>query len=116
MFLQRHLFCDISSLKLYRRSWQPRRVVITREIISFSFAHDDVELDYIPLADIDFVKTMRDSSDGRLKPSPSRQPDAEQQALQIATSRDGYKSAECITFMSRYQDMNISSLYAYIFI
>ena len=34
-------------------------------MISFAFNHDDVELDYIPLPDIEFVKIMQDIGEGR---------------------------------------------------
>ncbi len=57
---------DLNCSAFFCSTWQPRRVVITREIISFAFDEDDVELDYIPLADVEFVKLMSElRSDGR---------------------------------------------------
>ena len=66
------------------RRWQPRRVVITKEIISFAFNNDDAELDYIPLPDVEFVKLMQDLGEGRRSGRGSfRQSKSDEQARNI---------------------------------
>ena len=42
------------------RKWQPRRVLITKEIISFAFVGEEKELDYVPLCEVEFIKEMKD--------------------------------------------------------
>ena len=69
------------------RVWQMRRVVITKDVISFAFVDEDAQIDYIPFAEILHVKEMADAGD-----------DAEEDegkyshVMQIATRDDGYNS------------------------
>ena len=91
---------------LWYRLWQTRRVVVTRDVISFSFARDEVELDYIPLADVEFVKLMKDFGDVRHKSSlrSQNEPDDSPQVLQIATRRDGYNSGRAYYLLADSQE------------
>ena len=42
------------------RTWQLRRMIITRDVVSFAFADDDVEIDEIPLSEVDYVIEMKE--------------------------------------------------------
>ena len=80
---------------LLNRSWQKRRLIATKEIISFSFIEEDKQIDYIPLAEVAFVKEMRDTADFNTVLSARSDHDNSNQAehvLQIATDRDGHNS------------------------
>ena len=41
--------------------WQERRVVITKELLSFAFANMDDEVDRVPLAGVDYVRPHDES-------------------------------------------------------
>ena len=43
---------------LFRRAWQPRRVVMTRDAIHFAFQKQDNEIDRIPLSEITAINAM----------------------------------------------------------
>ena len=82
--------------RYYCRFWQPRRVILTKDTLSFAFRNDDGELDFIPLQDIEFVKEIKDFSEGLRRNSTRSHPTSAGSetftALQIATRRDGYNS------------------------
>jgi hypothetical protein len=72
-----------------------RRIIITKEIISFSFVDADTEIDFIPLDEVDFVKEMKDDVDVNLLNVDHGDQDGSDTALhaiQIATDREGHNS------------------------
>jgi hypothetical protein len=73
------------------REWQWRRLVITKEKISFSFEGEDLEIDYIPLSDVDYVCEMKDSGESSSL-NMSQEGESSLPTLQIATTRDGHNS------------------------
>ena len=42
-----------------------RRMIITREVVSFAFANDEVEIDSIPLSEVDYVVEMKEMRERR---------------------------------------------------
>ena len=69
-------------------------MVTTKEIISFSFIGQDTEIDYIPLAEVEYVKEMRDIADYNM-PHTDHAHDGLSEAmhvLQIATDPNGHNS------------------------
>ena len=86
---------------IFIREWQKRRVVITKEIISFAFVGEDNQIDYIPLSEVDFVKEMKnaaaqnDNDDGEID---------ETHKLQIATLPTGYNSGRAYYLATKNRD------------
>ena len=76
---------------IVNRSWQKRRVVVTKEAIVFAFVGQDREIDRIPLNEIDFIKEFStfDSSTEQQTSFRSRH---HSKTLQIATGPDGFNS------------------------
>lgn len=63
-----------------------RRVVITKQKISFAFVGEEAQIDHIPFAEIVYIKEMTDATgDGFDDEKFSH-------AMQIATRDDGYNS------------------------
>ena len=85
---------------LLNRSWQPRRTVITKEIISFAYITDDLQIDFIPLAEVDYVKEMNDIGEFRRATHASSRGssgditthEGQGHTLQIATAKEGHNS------------------------
>ena len=69
--------------------WQRRRVVITREVISFAFANNIEEIDRIPLDGVDYIKEGDD-----LGSRMNAEEDLSKQhyILQVATNPEGHNS------------------------
>ncbi len=74
------------------REWQQRRVIITKDIISFAFVGDDNQIDYIPLADIEFVKEMKDIANASAGDPEGKTDHEDRYRLQIATVLTGHNS------------------------
>jgi hypothetical protein len=74
------------------RKWQPRRVIITKEVISFAFVGQETELDYIPLDEVEFIKEMKDIVVDSKAVHIIESEGKETFALQIATVKDGHNS------------------------
>ena len=75
-------------MSLTDRSWKKRRVVLTRELIVFAFADQDLEIDRVPLAEVLFLKEFKGMSGeegGSMRRSSTRM-------LQIATDQHGFNS------------------------
>ena len=70
------------------REWQQRRVVVTKEIISFAFVGEDTQIDYIPLSEVEFVKEMKSAESQQ----DEDQEEEDRYKLQIATLPTGYNS------------------------
>ena len=92
-------------------SWQHRRVLITKECISFAFVRKDEEIDRIPLDGVDFVKAHFEAAimDGpnhsdRDLHSHSSQPQ-DFFCLQVATNAEGYNSGRTYTFRTRSKEL-----------
>ena len=68
--------------------WQFRRVVITKECISFAFVNRIEEVDRIPLEGVDYVK----ADDGAATKSDSPDTSTQNYVLQIATNPESYNS------------------------
>ncbi len=66
-----------------------RRVVITKEEISFAFVGEEAQIDHIPFAEITYVKEMTDAAGDDHKDDESRR---FSHAMQIATRDDGFNS------------------------
>ena len=43
---------------IFARTWQIRRIVITKETLSFALLNDDIEIDFIPLSEVICVEEM----------------------------------------------------------
>jgi hypothetical protein len=72
-----------------------RRVVVTNDVISFAFVKDEMEIDNIPLSEVEFVKEMAEVLENRprvevLDPGDGA-PD-NSHALQISTAKEGHNS------------------------
>jgi hypothetical protein len=73
-----------------------RRIILTKEIISFSFVGAETEIDYIPLDEVEFIKEMKDDVDVNILNIDHGEQDASDgaglHAIQIATDREGHNS------------------------
>ena len=77
-------------------------MIITRDVISFAFANDEVEIDSIPLSEVDFVIEMKEIRERRTSVvgSLTGAPDMHSKenssqlthSLQISTIKDGASS------------------------
>mmetsp|Transcript_67340 Transcript_67340/g.179747 ORF Transcript_67340/g.179747 Transcript_67340/m.179747 type:complete len:641 (-) Transcript_67340:424-2346(-) len=76
--------CDLI-MRWVRRAWQMRRMVITKDQACFAFPGDDVQLDYIPLAEIELIIEMKDNVNELMD-------DDGVHALQLHTDKDGHNS------------------------
>jgi hypothetical protein len=54
------------------RLWQARRVVVTKDVISFALIGDDNEIDFVPLADVGSVEEMHGMDDLESNQVPRR--------------------------------------------
>ena len=72
-------------------AWQWRRVVITKEEVSFAFLSHDEELDCIPLAEVEFVKEFNEDDVSVRFKSNDMNPESEYK-LQIATKPEGHNA------------------------
>lgn len=66
--------------------------MITKEVISFAFEGEEIEIDYIPLSDVDYVCEMKDTGDTNLLGDLSEEGSESLPTLQIATTREGHNS------------------------
>ena len=71
------------------REWQKRRVIITKDIISFAFAdaNDENQIDYIPFAEVEFVKEMEADITGDMRKNHE-----DRHRITISTEPNGYNS------------------------
>ena len=79
------------------RSWQKRRVIITKNVISFAFVGEEDQLDYIPFAEIEFVRSWEDDTVAGIPTFRDSSVDMDRRpealtAVHIGTSMDGYNS------------------------
>ena len=77
------------------RSWQPRRVVVTKDIMSFAFDDEELEIDHIPLAEISSIMSIRQVEIGAIESARNigiESDEQEPRALEIATEREGHNS------------------------
>ena len=82
--------------------WQTRRVLITKEYISFAFVRMDEEIDRIPLEDVDFVKAHFEAA------VMESQDDSQSQdffCFQVATRAEGYNSGRTYTLRTRSKEL-----------
>ena len=81
-----------------------RRVVITKNIISFAFVGEDHQIDHIPLSEVEFVKEMKvfdaPTEDDKQEEESSDDP----HKLQIATLPTGYNSGRVYYLATRDRD------------
>jgi hypothetical protein len=87
----------IRQWRLLHREWQERRVIVTKETISFAIIGEDQVVDEIPLAEIDAVEEILDESQRTADESLLSLQEMEKVrrfrfALQITTSPGGYNS------------------------
>jgi hypothetical protein len=54
------------------RLWQARRVVVTKDVISFALIDDDSEIDFVPLAEVTSVEEMHGMEDVESNQVPRR--------------------------------------------
>ena len=66
-----------------------RRVVITKEEISFAFVGEEARIDHIPFAEILYIKEMTDAAGDDHNDDESKK---FSHAMQIATRDDGFNS------------------------
>ena len=76
--------------------WQPRRVLLTKECVSFAFVGMEQEIDRIPLIGVDFVKAHVETAgmQGDDFNGPLSQ---DHFCFQIATNPEGYNSGRTYT-------------------
>ncbi len=74
---------------LVYRVWQMRRVVITKEEISFAFVGEEAQIDHIPFAEILYIKEMVDAVSNDQTDEDNMK---YSHVMQIATRDDGYNS------------------------
>jgi hypothetical protein len=67
-------------------------VVITKDLISFAFADDDNQIDYIPLAEVEFVKEMQDIANATVSDAGGKSEHEDRYRILIATILTGYNS------------------------
>lgn len=72
------------------RKWLMRRVVITKDQISFAFVDEEAQIDHIPFAEVLHVKEMLEAP--AEASSESEDSTKFRNVLQIATNNDGYNS------------------------
>ncbi len=66
--------------------------MVTKELISFAFVDDENQIDYIPLAEIEFVKEMKDIANASASEGGGKTEHEDRFRLQIATVVTGYNS------------------------
>ena len=82
-------------------AWQSRRVVLTKEFICFAFVNHDEEIDRIPLAGIDYVKSNDDlgaTMEAEMESSH------EHFCLQVATDPEGHNSGRSYYMRTNQKD------------
>ncbi len=93
-------------MSAFARIWKARRVVITKDVISFAFINEDIEIDSIPLAEITSVKVIRESdinTKGSFRILVEDESD-EPPLLQISTERDGHNSGRAYYLRSESKE------------
>ena len=88
-----------------KRVWVQRRVVLTKDVISFAFVGEDSQIDHIPLAEIEFVKEMKEAFDAHGDADQKEGAHNDQHKLQIATLPTGYNSGRVYYLATRDRDM-----------
>jgi hypothetical protein len=73
------------------RHWQPRRVVITREVLAFAYTGDTNMLDYIPLSEIIGIENLQQENQKSSLALFEKAVSVEN-AIQIQTAPEGYNS------------------------
>ena len=77
------------------RSWHPRRVVLTIDLIAFAQVGDDIMIDQIPLEQVESVKSMDSFDDQDIDKAKFLN------ALMITTSPDGHNSGRTYYLQAR---------------
>ena len=78
------------------RVWQRRRVILTKDVISFAFEGDENQIDYIPLAEVEFAKETK------IDPQDAENRDVDDlYKMQIATLHTGYNSGRVYSLGSK---------------
>ena len=72
-------------------------MIITKEVISFAFVKDELEIDYIPLSEVEFIKEMKDigdrrSSVGQALVAAEYSKSSTSHTIQISTTKNGHNS------------------------
>ena len=67
-------------------------MVVTKELLSFAFVGDENQIDYIPLAEIEFIKEMKDIANASATDAGGKADHEDRFRLQIATVVTGYNS------------------------
>ncbi len=67
-------------------------MVITKDLISFAFVGDDNQIDYIPLAEVEFIKEMQDIANATVSDAGGKSDHDDRHRLLIATILTGYNS------------------------
>ncbi len=84
---------------VYLRHWQPRRVVITREVIAFAYIGDSNMLDYIPLSEIISVENLQQENQ-KASSAIFEKSVSVLNALQIQTTPEGHNSGRKYLFQT----------------
>eukprot|EP00292_Cryptomonas_paramecium_P009258 CAMPEP_0113682744 /NCGR_PEP_ID=MMETSP0038_2-20120614/12857_1 /TAXON_ID=2898 /ORGANISM="Cryptomonas paramecium" /LENGTH=250 /DNA_ID=CAMNT_0000601895 /DNA_START=112 /DNA_END=861 /DNA_ORIENTATION=- /assembly_acc=CAM_ASM_000170 len=104
---QRHRLYDLKMEMQLNRQWQPRRVVVTKEVVSFSLIGREDELDQVPLHEIDYVKIWRDRASRKSLPTAVTDPGSDTEhgfSLHIATSKSGHNGGRSYYIRSSTKD------------
>ncbi len=79
-----------------------RRVVITKEAISFAFVGEEAQIDHIPFAEVLHIKEMTDAASDDHDDVESKK---FSHAMQIATRDDGYNSGRIYYLSTESKDL-----------
>ena len=79
-------------------TWQPRRVLITHECVSFALVDTDEETDRIPLIGVDIVKEHSETDDQDGQPEGHF-------CIRVGTSAEGYNSGRTYTLRIQSQEL-----------
>ena len=83
------------------RAWQERRLVVTKECLSFAFVGMDDEIDRIPLAGVDYVEPYDENETMERDIAQSHQ----YYCLQVGTNISGYNSGRVYNFRTKSKEI-----------
>ena len=86
------------------REWVQRRVIITKDVVSFAFVGEDHQIDHIPLSEVEFVKEMKGPENHAGIEMTAAQDAQDLHKIQIATLPTGYNSGRVYYLATRDQE------------
>ncbi len=83
------------------RQWQQRRVIVTKEKISFAFIGEEKQIDHIPLSEVEFIMEMKDIAGQE----HGEDEVGDRHRMQIATLPKGYNSGRTYYIATPTKDL-----------